>query len=107
LLTVTSLTEIRELAIRPPGWKALLACAYLSVFATALGYSIWYRALARRDSHRVGMTIMVQPVVGVPLAAWVLHETLGPSFLAGAALIAAGVYLAASSGAAASASPPS
>jgi len=83
-----------DLAAHPPSWRALLACAYLGLLATALGYWAWYRVLRRHDSHRVGITIMVQPLVGIPLAAVVLHEAVGPAFAAGAALIAAGVYLA-------------
>jgi len=83
-----------ELGAHLPSWRALASCAYLGVLATALGYWVWYRVLSRRDSHRVGTTIMVQPVVGIPLAAAVLHEAIGPTFAAGALLIAAGVYLA-------------
>lgn len=89
----------RELAAAPPSWKALLACAYLGLAATAVGYWVWYRVLARNDSHRVGMTIMVQPVVGIPLAALLMADRLTGGFVAGTALIAAGVYLAFSRGA--------
>jgi drug/metabolite transporter (DMT)-like permease len=42
----------------------------------------------------VGMTVMLQPVVGLPLAAAVLGDRLGWGFLVGTTLVAAGVYLA-------------
>jgi drug/metabolite transporter (DMT)-like permease len=85
-----------DLAANPPSGRALLACAYLGLLATALGYWTWNRVLSRRDSHRVGITIMVQPMVGIPLAALIFHETVTPLFAAGAILIAMGVYLAGS-----------
>ncbi len=77
-----------------PSPGALLAGAYLGLFASALGYWMYYVVLSRRDSHRVGISIMIQPVVGIPLAALVFHDALTPVFLAGTALIITGVYLA-------------
>jgi drug/metabolite transporter (DMT)-like permease len=92
-LTASSLPEIAGLCRRPPSAAAALACVYLGLVATAFGYTIWYRVLRTEQSHRVGMTIMAQPLVGIPLAALALGERLSGSFLAGAVLIAAGVYL--------------
>ncbi len=83
-----------ELTGHLPSWRALASLIYLGVVATAIGYWVWYRVLSRRASHQVGTTIMVQPVVGIPLAALLLHEAIGAAFAAGAILIAAGVYLA-------------
>jgi len=83
-----------EIVATPPGARALIACAYLGLLASALGYWIWYTVLRRRASHRVGITIMVQPMVGIPLAALALGERMGWVFFAGAAMIAIGVYFA-------------
>ena len=71
-----------------------MACAYLGLFASVLAFWIYYRVLAKRSSHRVGISIMIQPAVGIPLAAVIFHEAVTPAFLAGAALIAVGVFLA-------------
>jgi len=84
----------RELAAHPPSPGAMLACLYLGLIALSLVYWIYYRVLSRRDSHRVAIAIMIQPVVGIPLAAVLFHEPMTRQFLSGAALIALGVYFA-------------
>jgi drug/metabolite transporter (DMT)-like permease len=86
--------EVFEIVVAPPSSGALLACAYLGVVASGLGYWLWYRVLAGEASHRVGITLMIQPAVGIPLAALIFGDELTPFFLAGTALIMAGVYLA-------------
>ncbi len=83
-----------EFSHKLPSAGAFMACAYLGLFASVLAFWIYYKVLARRPSHRVGISIMIQPAVGIPLAAIVFHEAITPAFLAGAALIAGGVFLA-------------
>lgn len=83
-----------EFVRQPPSLNALLAAAFLGLLATGFGYWMWYRVLARRDSHQVGVTILVQPVVGIPLAALIFHDPLPLRFLLGAGLIAIGASLA-------------
>ena len=83
-----------EFARQIPSIKSLLACAYLGIAASAFGFWIYYVVLSRRPSHRVGISIMLQPVIGIPLAYLVFRDPLTPKFLIGAALIAFGVYLA-------------
>ena len=83
-----------EFVRKPPSAGALLACAYLGFFATAIAFWIFYDVLSRRDSHRVGISIMIQPVVGIPLAAMIFHDRMTPVFLVGTALIALGVTIA-------------
>lgn len=84
----------REFISRPPSSGSLLACVYLGLVALALANYIYYRVLSRRHSHQVAVSIMLQPLVGIPLARLIFHEPLTPKFLTGAALIAAGVYAA-------------
>jgi len=88
--------EVAALAASPPSAGALLACAYLGLAASGLGYWLWYVVLSGKDSHRVGVTLMIQPAVGIPLAAVFFGDDITPLFLAGAALIMAGVYFAVS-----------
>jgi drug/metabolite transporter (DMT)-like permease len=83
-----------EFLQKPPALSGLLASAYLGLAATALGFWLYYDVLSRRDSHRVGISIMIQPVIGIPLAAMVFHDPMTPGFLAGTALIALGVLIA-------------
>lgn len=77
-----------------PSVGAFMACAYLGLFASVLAFWIYYIVLSKRSSHRVGISIMLQPTVGIPLAALMFRERMTPGFLAGAACIAVGVYLA-------------
>ncbi len=83
-----------EFGHQVPSARAFLAAAYLGVIATSIGYWIYYKVLSRRASHRVGISIMIQPLVGIPLAALIFHDPMTPQFLIGAVLIAGGVYLA-------------
>ena len=94
MLSISSGPEVYDLLKNPPSLSALLACAFLGLFASGLGYLIWYQVLARRESHRVGITIVIQPIVGIPLATLVFGDIIKPIFLAGATLIVLGVYLA-------------
>ncbi len=105
MTTAASLPEIALLAKDPPSWKGMASAIYLGVFATAFAYWVWYKVLSRRESYRVGMTLMVQPAVGLPMAALFLGEKLDGWFLAGAVLIAAGVYVALSGAGSSAASP--
>jgi drug/metabolite transporter (DMT)-like permease len=84
----------REFMAHPPTLKALACCLYLGLIALSLMYWIYYQVLSRRDSHRVAIAIMLQPVVGIPLARLVFNDPMTPRFLSGAVLIAAGVYVA-------------
>ena len=77
-----------------PSAAAFASCAYLGLIATVIAFWIYYRVLAKRESNRVGISIMVQPVVGIPLAALVLREPITKGFILGSIFIAVGVYLA-------------
>jgi len=84
----------REFIRHPPSVNFYLLSAYLGLIANAFGYWVYYEVLSRRASHRVGISIMIQPMVGIPLAAAVFGDSITPKFLIGALLIAAGVYMA-------------
>jgi drug/metabolite transporter (DMT)-like permease len=98
LLTCLAAPEVVATVQSPPAtgslMRALVGCVYLGLIPTVVGYAIWFWVLDRRASHRVGMTVMLQPVVGLPLAAAVLGDRLGGGFLAGTVLVVVAVYLA-------------
>lgn len=71
----------------------LLAVAYLSVFATALAWYLWYKGLEYVDSSTVAVFFFAQPVVGSALGALFLGEELGPQFFAGGLVMAVGLYV--------------
>ena len=85
---------ISEFSARFPSVNAFMACAYLGLVATFFGYTVYCVVLARRASHRVAMSIMIQPLSGVPLAALVYRDEMTVKFFFGAAMIMIGVYLA-------------
>jgi drug/metabolite transporter (DMT)-like permease len=74
---------------------ALWGLAYLAAGVTVLGYVLWYWALARGGIARVGLLQFIQPLFGVTLAWALLAEPISATVLAAAALILAGVWIAA------------
>ncbi|HWA47208.1 MAG TPA: DMT family transporter [Dongiaceae bacterium] len=81
-----------ELAAAPA--KSWIAILYLAAVSTILGYVLWYWALGKGGIARVGLMQFLQPVSGVILAAILLGEQVGASFLAASAVILFGVWLA-------------
>ncbi|MCD2204591.1 DMT family transporter [Halobacterium sp. KA-6] len=71
----------------------LLGLVYLSVFATAISWYLWYKGLEYVDSSIVAMFFFVQPVVGSALGAIFLREDLGPLFFAGGLVMTVGLYI--------------
>jgi O-acetylserine/cysteine efflux transporter len=69
------------------------AFVYASVIGTALSWSLWFGLVGSGEAGRVASYIFFVPVVSLVIGGLVLHESLGPSVLAGAALVIVGVYL--------------
>ncbi|WP_374452125.1 DMT family transporter [Phenylobacterium sp.] len=68
------------------GWTGL---AYVSLFSMLIGFVFWYRGLALGGVAAVGQLQLLQPLMGLGLAAWLLGEPVGWSMAA----ITAGVVL--------------
>lgn len=66
LLKPTSFASIGN-----PAWLGL---AYVSVFSMLIGFVFWYRGLAQGGIAAVGQLQLLQPFVGLALAATLLHE---------------------------------
>lgn len=69
------------------------AVFYLGVVSTALAWYLWYEGMERADAGTVAVAFFAQPVVGTALGALLLDEPIGQAFLAGGAVMAAGVFL--------------
>lgn len=78
-------------------WGVVAGVAYVAVFATALAMFLWNYAFAYLESGTAALTFFAQPVVGVLVGVLWLHETLTWSTGVGGLLVAAGIYLAATS----------
>jgi drug/metabolite transporter (DMT)-like permease len=68
---------------------------YLGIVSTAVAMYLWNKSLALLDAGVVSLLFFAQPVVGVALGGWLLHEPLGLGFWIGGVLISAGLVLAA------------
>lgn len=80
---VLSLPVILPLAIytQPESWvgigqPAWFALAYVSIFSMLIGFIFWYRGLAQGGIAAVGQLQLIQPFLGLMLAAILLHESV-------------------------------
>ena len=61
-----------------PGWLSL---AYVALFSMFLGFVFWYRGLAQGGIAAVGQLQLLQPFLGLALAAVLLHEQVSVAML--------------------------
>jgi drug/metabolite transporter (DMT)-like permease len=54
--------------------SAWLGLGYVSVFSMLIGFVFWYRGLAQGGVASVAQLQLLQPFLGLMLAAWLLHE---------------------------------
>lgn len=66
-------------AVREPAWFGL---GYVSVFSMFIGFVFWYRGLAAGGISTVGQLQLLQPLLGLLVAAAVLGERVSPAMLA-------------------------
>jgi len=71
-------------------WVALL---YLGVCGTAIGFSLYYRAIRTIGSARSGVFINLVPLFSILLGWLILGERIKSSVLAGGIILLTGVYL--------------
>ena len=72
----------------------LAGIAYVGFGSTAVAFYLWNKSFELLDAATASLFFFAQPVAGTLLSAVFLHEVLGLSFFAGAALIGLGVLLA-------------
>lgn len=77
--------------LRPAEWLQL---GYMAVVCTVVGYTVWLVVIKEAPVNVVAMTIFIQPVAGVLLAATWLQESLHWGQLWGSLLIVAGLAVA-------------
>jgi drug/metabolite transporter (DMT)-like permease len=77
-------------ATRPGAWAGF---AYLSVVSAYLGFFPWYAGMARGGVARVGQVQLIQPVLTLVWAVWLLGEPLHARTAAAAALVVASAGL--------------
>jgi drug/metabolite transporter (DMT)-like permease len=67
-----------------PAWISL---AYVSIFSMLVGFIFWYRGLALGGIAGVGQLQLLQPFLGLILAAVVLHEPIVWTMIASSAVV--------------------
>lgn len=87
------------LATRPASFAGIAAPAwiglgYVSIFSMLVGFVFWYRGLARGGIAAVGQLQLLQPFLGLALAAVLLGESVAWTMIAATAAIIACVALA-------------
>ena len=77
-----------------PGAEQWVALLYLAVINSVLAYLLWNRALVRLPAAMVGTSLYIQPILGAGLSWLFLSEQLPPTFIPGAVLVLAAVWIA-------------
>lgn len=80
-------TEIRP---TPLAWGSL---AFQSLVVSFASYLAWFWLLRHYLASRLGVFSFMTPLFGMAFGIWLLDEPLEPGFLAGAALVLAGIAL--------------
>jgi len=98
---VLSLPVMLALAfVSPPAdWdavplKAWIGLGYVAVFSMLVGFIFWYRGLAKGGIAGVGQLQLLQPFLGLLLAALLLHEPVAWTMVAATALVVVSVAFA-------------
>jgi drug/metabolite transporter (DMT)-like permease len=93
LLLPLSLYEFATAGIQALPAKAWLGVLYLGCIASGLAYMLYNASLRHLDASEVGVYTNLIPVVGVLTGVIVLGEPLTLRIIAGAAVVAIGVWL--------------
>ena len=78
----------------PVSLRALMAIGYVSLFASAIGYGAYNRAVELLGANTAGLSVYLVPVFGTVFAVLLLDERPELYQLVGIALIVAGILLA-------------
>ena len=70
-----------------------LILAYVAIFPSLLSYLFWNRAVAELGANRTGQFMHLMPLFGALLSVLLLGERWHAFHLAGAGLIAVGIWL--------------
>ena len=92
LVVASPLMLVLAVATLPSAWggietSAWLGLAYVSVFSMLVGFVFWYRGLALGGIAGVGQLQLLQPFLGLLLAAMLLGEPVAWTMIAAAGLI--------------------
>ncbi len=90
LLLDGSATLVAARQLPAAAWMTFM---YLGIVCTSVGYTVWYLVIRKTDVNLAALTIFVQPMAGVAIAALVLKERLPWGQLWGSAAIVTGLLM--------------
>ena len=61
--------------------SALVGLIYVSLFSMLIGFSFWYKGLAQGGIAAISQLQLLQPLMGLGIAAVLLHEQVSWSML--------------------------
>ena len=76
-----------------PDAQAWFSVIWLGILGSGMAYLAYFRLLSRWGATRTALVAYLLPIVGIALGALVLQEPIGPTLIAGTALVTAGVAL--------------
>jgi drug/metabolite transporter (DMT)-like permease len=76
------------------GPRTWLMVLYLGIGNSVVAYVLWNRALHGLPAAAVGASLYAQPILGAGLSWLLLRDPLPATFVPGAVLVLAGVYVA-------------
>jgi drug/metabolite transporter (DMT)-like permease len=74
-------------------WQAWASLLFLGVLCSGVAYIFWYDALYVLPASQVGVFMYLNPLTATATAVVLLGETLSPRDIAGASLVALGLWL--------------
>lgn len=95
LAGVAALRLFMDMPLAPVGmaWERMASIALGAFFGPALGFGLYYMALARTDVHRAATVKSIQPILVLALA-WLMWDMAPPpAGIAGGVLVTLGVLL--------------
>lgn len=72
---------------------ALASLAFQTLIVSFASFLTWFWLLRRYLASRLGTLSFMAPLFGIVMGAWLLHESIEPSFLAGTGLVLTGIVL--------------
>ncbi len=80
-------------AVTSADWRGYSAVVFMAVFATIIGYGLWYRLIHKYPMSLAMPFTLLAPVFGVGSGVWWLGEPMTPRLLAGSLMTLAGVAI--------------
>ena len=72
------------------GWLSII---YMALFVSIAAYFLWYWTLKYMEASRIAVLHNIQPVIATIVAAFLLGETIGGTFILGGSVAIGGVVL--------------